>query len=65
MLKILLWLTSIDILKYSKNRKPLFKKNNKFYNIMVYYSFCISDQINADLMITSDFQKYAQTFDQD
>ncbi len=49
MLKIQLWLTEIDILKYGKNRTPLFKVSQ------YYSSFCISDQINADLMIISDF----------
>ncbi len=61
MLKIQLWLTKIDILKYGKNRTPLFK-------VSQYYSyFCISDQINAALMIISDLfwnhKKCVQTFD--
>ncbi len=48
MLKMYLWLTEIDILKYGKYRT--------LYQVSQYYSyFCISDQINADLMIISDF----------
>ncbi len=41
---IQLWLTEIDMVKNIEHH------NFKFHNIMV-----VSDQINADLMIISDF----------